>query len=278
MIVFWALASAMAGTLPKGSQHIYSGASYGTWSSFESKGSEKSLPQGAQVSQLLSHTQYSYGMKDGIELSVFLPVSSVSVSQMSVPTTTGIGQVGVSSKFDLWGMDTLGITGQVGLTTGAFHSEERGKLTNIGDGSTQVHLGLSGSSVWEVSSAYVHLNARGGYIAKMPSNLDFNPKYPADDLTYGLNVGGRYRGYSLSVFIDGFYRLDGVDYPAPTTVDSIEGFTALKASQLKVGVSDSISWNSWSLSGYVAKSVLAKNNPMDEMIGGIGIGYYIQPQ
>ena len=277
MVLFLTLASAVAGTLPKGAQHIYSGASYGTWSAFESKGSEKSLPQGAQVSQILSHTQYSYGLKEGMEVSVFLPVSSVSVSEMSVPTTTGVGQVGVASSFDLWGTDKLGLMGRAGLTTGALHAEDRGKLTNIGDGSTQLHLGVAGSSVWEVSSAYVHVSARGGYIAKVPSTLDFNPKYPADDLTYGLNVGGRYKGYSLNLFVDGFYRLDGVDYPAPASVDSIEGFTALKASQMKVGISDSISWNNWSLSGYVATSVLAKNNPMDEVIGGIGIGYFIQP-
>lgn len=277
MILFCTLASAFAGTLPKGGQYIYSGASYGTWSAFESKGLEKSLPQGAQISQILSHTRYSYGLKEGMEVAVFLPVASVSVSEMSVPTTTGIGQVGMASNFDLWGTDKLGVMGRVGLTTGALHAENRGKLTNIGDGSTQLHLGVAGSSVWEVSSAYVHVSARGGYIAKVPSTFDFNPKYPADDLTYGLNVGGRYKGYSLNVFVDGFYRLDGVDYPAPASVDSIEGFTALKASQMKVGISESVSWNNWTLSGYVATSVLAKNNPMDEVIGGIGIGYFIQP-
>ena len=81
----------------------------------------------------------------------------------------------------------------------------------------------------------------------------------------------------LNLFADGFYRLDGVDYPAPQSVDAIEAFTALKASQMKVGINDSLSFGDWTVSGYIATSVLAKNNPMDERIGGIGVGYLIQP-
>ena len=272
MILFWTLATAMAGTLPQGGQYIYSGASFGTWSAFDGGGSEMSLPQGAQVSQILSQTQYSYGLKEGVEISVFLPVSSVSVSKISVPTTTGIGQVGMASRFDLWGTDKLGVMGRMGLTTGALHAENRDKLTNIGDGSTQLHLGLESSGLWDVSRGYVHVRARGGYIAKIPSTFDFNPKYPADDVTYGFSIGGGYQGYALNLFVDGFYRLDGVDHPASQSsvdVPAREAFTALKASQMKVGLNDSISFGDWTVSGYIATSVLAKNNPMDENYGTI---------
>ena len=55
MILFWTLATAMAGTLPQGGQYIYSGASFGTWSAFDGGGSEMSLPQGAQVSPRFCH-------------------------------------------------------------------------------------------------------------------------------------------------------------------------------------------------------------------------------
>ena len=271
--------TAMAGTLPKGTHSVYSGVSYGTWSSFESKGDEKSLPQNAMVTQILSRTQYTYGIHDRFDLSIVLPVYSVSVSELSgnmFETTTGLGQTGIGSNIGLFEQNSLQITGTVGVYTGAFHAENRGRLTNIGDGSTQLRAGVSASQLWEVNSGYVNINAKGGYIFKIPSTLDFDPKYPADDVTYGLSVGGGYKGYTASVFIDGFQRLNGVDYPA-TSVDALDAFTALKASQLKVGLSDSITVSDWTVSGYVASSVMARNNPMDELIGGIGIGYLIQP-
>jgi hypothetical protein len=271
--------TAMAGTLPKGAHNVYSGGSYGTWSSFESKGTEKSLPQDAVVTQILSKTHYTYGIHERFDLSITIPVLSVSVSALSgnlFETTTGLGQTGIGSNIGLFQQNNLSVTGTVGLYTGVFHAESRGRLTNIGDGSTQLRGGVAVSQLWDVNSGYLNINAKGGYIFKIPSTLDFDPKYPADDITYGLSVGGGYKGYSASVFVDGFQRLNGVDYPA-TSVDSIEGFTALKASQLKVGRSDSLTINEWTLSGYVASSVLATNNPMDELIGGIGIGYFIQP-
>jgi|GEM_PF-2845989 len=271
--------TAMAGTLSKGTHSVYSSVSYGTWSSFESKGDEKSLPQNAMVTQILSRTQYTYGIHERFDLSIVLPVSSVSVSELSgnmFETTTGLGQTGIGSNIGLFEQNSLQITGAVGVYTGAFHAENRGRLTNIGDGSTQLRAGVSASQLWEVNSGYVNINAKGGYIFKIPSTLDFDPKYPADDVTYGLSVGGGYKGYTASVFIDGFQRLNGVDYPA-TSVDALDAFTALKASQLKVGLSDSITVSDWTVSGYVASSVMARNNPMDELIGGIGIGYLVQP-
>ena len=271
--------TAMAGTLSKGTHSVYSGVSYGTWSSFESKGDEKSLPQNAMVTQILSRTQYTYGIHDRFDLSIVLPVYSVSVSELSgnmFETTTGLGQTGIGSNIGLFEQNSLQITGAVGVYTGAFHAENRGRLTNIGDGSTQLRAGVSASQLWEVNSGYVNINAKGGYIFKIPSTLDFDPKYPADDVTYGLSVGGGYKGYTASVFIDGFQRLNGVDYPA-TSVDALDAFTALKASQLKVGLSDSITVSDWTVSGYVASSVMARNNPTDELIGGIGIGYLVQP-
>ena len=281
MILFWALANATAGTLPEGTHHIFSGVSYGTWSSFESKGSEKSLPQSAKVTQVLSQTQYTYGLKDGMDISIFVPVSNVSASGVSgnmFDPTTGIGQLGVSSNLAVWNNDSIDLISRLGVSTGALHAANRGRVTNIGDGSTQLHLGLAGSGLWDVSSGYVHVNARGGYIAKIPSTFDFDPKYPADDLTYGFSIGGGFKGYNLNLFMDGFYRLDGVDHPAsPDDVPAIEAFTALKASQMKVGINDSISFGDWTVSGYIATSVFAKNNPTDEMIGGVGVGYLIQP-
>ena len=82
----------------------------------------------------------------------------------------------------------------------------------------------------------------------------------------------------MSVFVDGFQRLSGVNYSESNTVDPKERFAALKASQMKVGISDAIALeDGWSLSGYVARSVMAKNNPMDEWISGIGVSYYRAP-
>ena len=281
MILFWVLANVMAGTLPEGSHHIFSGVSYGMWSSFESKGSEKSLPQSAKVTQVFSQTKYSYGIKDGVDISIFVPVSNVSTSGVSgsmFDPTTGIGQMGVYSNFSLWKNESIDLTSRLGVSTGAFHADTRGRVTNIGDGSTQLQLGLASAGFWNVSSGYLHVNARGGYIAKIPSTLDFDPKYPADDLIYGLSIGGGYKGYNINLFVDGFYRLDGVDHPAlPDEVPAVEAFTALKASQMKIGINDSISFGDWTVSGYIATSVFAKNNPIDEKIGGIGVGYLIQP-
>ncbi len=278
MVAWLMMSVSMAGTLPKGTQAVFSGLSYGTWSAFESKGNTKSLPQDASVSQVLSHTQYAYGIHDRFDVALVIPISSVSVSTLSgnmFDTTTGLGQIGLTSNIELLQEDTWSLTGIVGLFTGALHAENRGRLTNIGDGSTQARLGLSSALALPVNSGFLTVSGGAQYVAKIPSTLDFDPKYPADDIVYAVNVGGQYKGYAASVFIDGFQRLDGVDYPAPSSVDGIEAFTSLKASQLKVGINDSLSFNNWTISGYVARSILARNNPMDEWIGGVGLGYVI---
>ena len=277
MLLAILLNSAFADALPQGVQSVYTGVSYGTWSAFESKGNKNSLPQNAAVSQVLSHTQYTYGIQDGIDLSLSIPVSHVSVSTGMVDAVTGIGQLGLASNIDLWQKDSLSLTGQFALSTGSLHAKDRGKLTNIGDGSTQVRAGVTVGQQWSIGSGYAYAGARGWYVFKIPSTFDFDPKYPADDVTYGIYIGGGNKGYQASIFVDGFMRLNGVDYPAPASVASMEGFTALKASQMKVGINDSISWKDWTLSGYIATSVLAKNNPMDEVIGGFGLSYLIQP-
>lgn len=277
MVAWLMMGVSMAGTLPKGTQAVFSGLSYGTWSAFESKEETIYLPQDAVVSQVLSHTQYAYGVHERFDVALVVPIANVSVSELSgnmFDTTTGVGQIGLTSNVGLMQEDNWSLTGIVGLFTGALHAENRGRLTNIGDGSSQARLGLSSALALPVNSGFLTVSGGAQYVAKLPSTLNFDPKYPADDVVYGLYVGGQYKGYAASIFLDGFQRLDGVDYTS-SSLGNIEAFTSLKASQLKVGINDSLSFNNWTISGYVARSILARNNPMDEWIGGIGVGYVI---
>ena len=89
MILFLALANAVAGTLSEGTHHIFSGVSYGTWSSFESKGSEKSLPQSAKEHKYCRRHSIPAGSKTEWTYP-YLSVSNVSASgvrNMFAPTT-----------------------------------------------------------------------------------------------------------------------------------------------------------------------------------------------
>lgn len=283
-MIVWMIANmANAGVLPEGAQNIYTGVSFGTWSAFESNGN--TIPVSKQddlsVMQVLNDTQVTYGIQAGLDVTYVVPISYVKVPGKqggALEPTLGLGQIGASVQQEFWRFDQTALTGSAGLFTGLLHAGTRDRLTNIGDGSTQVRLGLEAEDVREIGLGFIHFNAKGQYIAKLPSNFSFDPKYPADDVTYTVTLGGGYRGYSMSVFVDGFQRLSGVNYSESNTVDPKERFTALKASQMKVGISDAIALqDGWSLSGYVAHSVMAKNNPMDEWISGIGVSYYKAP-
>lgn len=283
-MIWWIVNSvAQAGVLSEGSQSIYSGVSIGTWSAFESNGN--TIPVSKQddlsVLQVLNHNEVTYGLMEGLDVTYVLPVSYVKVPTKqggALEPTLGLGQLGASVQKNLWTFDQAALIGQAGLFTGLLHAGSRDRLTNIGDGSTQVRVGLEAANTWSIGLGFVNVRAQGQYIAKLPATFSFDPKYPGDDVAYSVNLGGGYRGYSMSIFVDGFQRLSGVNYAESNTVDPKERFTALKASQLKVGLSDAIAISSeWSISGYVAHSVMAKNNPMDEWISGIGFHYYQAP-
>lgn len=283
-MIFWMLSGlAQAEVLAEGAQAIYSGISVGTWSAFESNGDTipVSKVDDLSVVQVLNYNQVSYGLEEGLDVTYVLPVSYVMVPGKqggALEPTLGLGQAGVSVQKNLWSFDQAVLIGSTGVFTGLLHAGTRDRLTNLGDGSTQVRLGLEASNVLTMGLGFVNASARGQYIAKVPSNFSFDPKYPADDVTYTVNVGGGYRGYSMSIFVDGFQRLSGVSYAESNTVDPKERFTALQASQTKVGLSNAISLSSeWSVSGYVAHSVMARNNPTDEWIGGVGFSYYQAP-
>lgn len=270
-------------------QSIYSGISYGKWGQFESKGLEKSVPD--TVTNLFWYSQYSKGIHPRMDVTVAFPFQHTSIGDAApntdmFATSSGLRNFQIQSKYQLFGpdIDSMGLFQRLssvmdgmnrvaivgGVSTGAWNATNRGRLTNIGEGTTDIYAGLLGEFNWIIMSSSLDLR----YWMKTPTASGAMSQYPGDDITYSydLNLNIPHVLY-LGGFVDGYYRLTGVDYPAKN-VPQIEQFTALQGSQTKLGSKFGITMGGLSAHGYFAKAIHAKNNPSDEWMIGMGIGYF----
>ena len=270
-------------------QSLYSGISYGNWSEFESKGQHKKVPD--TVTNLFWYSQYSKGISNRMDVTVAFPLQYTSIGASAPDTdmfesTVGLRALQAQSKYLLYGPDVeaMGLfekfnsivdgIGRValvgGLSTGAWNANNRGRLTNIGEGTTDIYVGLITDVNWIIMNSAFDIR----YHLRTPTAKDAMSEYPGDDITYSYDLNLTLPNVLyLGGFVDGYYRLSGVDYPAQN-VPKIEQFTALQGTQTKVGVKMGSSWEGVGSHLYFAKVIHAKNNPSDEWMIGLGMSFF----
>ena len=151
-MMVWMIANmAIAGVLPEGAQSTYSGVSIGTWSAFESNGNiiPVSKQDDLSVLQVLNYNQVTYGIQAGLDVTYVLPVSYVRVPGKQGGVGTHVGSRtsrGVYSARIL-AFGTNCFNWKCRRFTGLLHAGTRDRLTNVGDGTTQLRLGLQAEDV-----------------------------------------------------------------------------------------------------------------------------------
>ena len=276
---------AASNTTDVGALSLYSGLSMSHWSTYESKGQESPLP--GSFSRVISYSQYSTGLSEKIDITVSLPLyysytSGGFPDTKTFASTFRPGSIAVSSNLSVLDAEegkpfSLGAT--MAFRSGRLHDDVKSRLTSAGEGTRDVGMGIYLSRFLSISSVSLGLKARGNYWLRSPIDSDVDPQYPGDDITYGTSVfiGFPETRYSFELFMDGYNRISGVDYPiaSEANIQREQQWTALRVAQTKLGLSSYISVSSnISAHLYGAYSVAAKNNPIDEMVLGAGFSFY----
>jgi hypothetical protein len=81
--------------------------------------------------------------------------------------------------------------------------------------------------------------------------------------------------YALGVFLEGYSRTGGLDYSNRMEASSAQQWSALNGAQTKAGLKGSYFVSpTMGLHAFAGYSILARNNPDNEWVSGLGISYY----
>lgn len=265
---------------------LYSGLSFGQWNSFDDSGESKE-PFGSDSMSLMGwYSQYETGITNKVDLKVGIPVTYAfradgPESDLFAPTLA-IAYPSLSSRISLFregGAMPVSLAANIAYKTGVFHTSTTSRLTNAGEGTNDVGLGLILSRFLSRDGKYLSIESDLRYWFRSPIDDDLDPVYPYDDITYSASIYGSFNPkYALGVFLEGYSRTGGLDYSERMEASSAQQWSALNGAQAKAGVKGSyIISPTMGLHSFVGYSILARNNPDNEWVSGLGISYYRSP-
>ena len=255
---------------------VYGGASYETFQHYVGGEGAKESKLNAPVSAMSMELCPSFGVGGGFGVDVDVPIRVVSAQGQE--STAGLGTVTVLPKYVVITENEgspVTVSVHAGLRTGAAHRSTRDRLTNIGDGSTDLGGGLSMGrySFWSKGPWWV--SASVNYWWRIPSQTIAGEKIPSDDISYsGELVMSVHERVGLGLAWGGIHRLGGLDIGANAQVGQ-DRWAALAASNLGVGAKAFIFLpkNQTAVLG-VMRTVMAKNNPTDNLTVSVGYSLY----
>ncbi|RME21557.1 MAG: hypothetical protein D6798_17810, partial [Deltaproteobacteria bacterium] len=118
----------------------------------------------------------------------------------------------------------------------------------------------------------------GWYWYRFPNAVDVDGKKPGDEISgaaeLSLSPG---RPWAVGPAMYGFIRPRGVDI-GEADFSSLDGFSSLRASQLKVGGKLAIfGVRGRTVSITLLRTVYARNNPSDTLALSVGMGWFHRP-
>ena len=255
-----------------------------------SRATDDILDLGSGISTLGLKAVASYGLLSTMELEFMFPWYWVRANRTDDPVctdlglgacepTSGVGIVSGRAKYllidEVYGAPlSLALAGELRL--GALTADSRARLTNLGEGTSDVGgmlaLGRSrGLGDDGVFSAYAELGARYRFPNTTLDGLDVpgSEFYTTVEALLGPN-----RRVSLGPSIGGFLRPSGIDIEEllSTYAKDLDRFSALSVKTLHAGVKAIIfSEQDIDLVVGVLRTVYAVNNPPDTLILTAGI-------
>lgn len=288
------LATALAGdgpwTLNPGETNLYVGVDTFRFTTFMD-GLTDPIRLGTEIVATSATAIVSRGLVNGIELEARLPYRRVRATDPEgefcqggpradfCQRSQGIADVAGLVTFRLLdeaALRPLSISLTAAFRSGEAYSEQRGRLTKLGDGQTDVGGGLSLGRTGSLGKdGWYQVSGTGAYFYRFPH--DFGPpKVPADEVSgdVELTVAPR-RWISLGAVAAAFYKLDGTRVTA-APLDTLDGFAGLAGSQVKVGGKLGIhTEDNVTVSASVLRTVFAKANPLDTLVLSAGVGVFI---
>ncbi len=291
------VSSARAGdgpwTLNPGELNLYLGGDYFRYGRFHD-GQGEVTDLGSPLTAASLTGVASLGLLPGMEVELVVPFESVRAndpeSEFCVDgprtdwceATAGIGDVGAQIKgrmLDELVGSPISVSLAAGMRSGEAYSPRRGRLTTLGDGQTDIGAGLSaGRSAGVASRGWYRASVTSWYWYRFPNDVEVDGKKPGDEISAAaeltLSPGPP---WAVGPAVYGFFRPRGVDV-ADADFSQLDGFSSLRASQLKIGAKLGIfGVRGRTVSVSVLRTVYARNNPSDTLALSLGIGWFSKP-
>lgn len=221
-----------------------------------------------------------HGLGSNMDFSIDAPFSrawaSGGTSSGLYQPTMGVGLLQAELRRRWLGQDApLSASTRLAVRSGVLHQSPRGRLTNLGEGTTDVGVGVGVGRLSIAGRSFVTLDAGATYWYRSALEDDV----PADEVTWSSNLTfSTSSKFGFGFASSGLHRLGGQDLGAVSVVDADNQWAALNAQQIKVGgrlsLYSSERFPSMSLS--VLRAVWARNNPIDTTVVEIGMGWDIR--
>ncbi|GEM_PF-2348830 len=278
-----ALATEGPWTTPAGQHATYTGVGIDHFRSFtDGDGGTQDAPSG--VTRFGAKQLWAAGLTDRFDVGVEVPYVFVVAddpavrSQSAFATTSDFSEIRVRLRYlaltETWRRPAVALRGSG--RSGFAHSDSRHRITNAGEGTTDLGVGLSAGKIGLVGPGFLTVSADVDFWYRIALDRVDGQKIPANEARAALMVQyAPHRRFGLSVVADGFHRFGGYDLGSLSGVDADHQWAALDAAQLKVGgklmhfAHGRIP--NLTLSAY--RAVLARNNPNDTWLVELGVGF-----
>lgn len=280
-----ALASEGPWTTAPGLHNLYVGVYHERFSCFTQDGAgddgcgADAAPVSSPVNQTGVKGFYRTGLTRNMDVALGLPVAR-SYSE-SMPTTFGWGTVQARLRWRLGDLGPVSVGTGVGLETGALHRASRGRITNLGDGTTGATGSLYVGSMGVLGPRFYTASADVSYAYRLTELTKDDVRLPADELRFSsvfLYALSQRIGVGLS--LDGQFRLWGeeLDFGELSSfgdADDSMRWAVLNASQLKGGArlalyaTDRLPY----LQLTALRALWADNNPTDTTLFEAAMGF-----
>ncbi|MCB9677764.1 MAG: hypothetical protein H6737_21860 [Alphaproteobacteria bacterium] len=276
-------------TLNPGETNLFVGVDHFRFSGFRD-GLRTKVDLGTEIASTAVSAIVTRGLVKGAEIEVRVPYERTRATDPEGEFCTtgpradfcersqGIGDMAALVKvrlLDEAALRPLSISLAAVFRTGEAYSEQRGRLTKLGDGQTDVGAQIALGRTGRLHKGWYQLSATGGYYYRFPHDPG-PPKVPSDETAADLAVVvAPLRWFSIGALGTGFNKLDGTTVSA-APLDTLDGFAGLAGAQIKVGgklalhTEDNITVSMGAL-----RTVFAKNNPRDTLVVSLGVGMFV---
>lgn len=278
-------------TLNPGETNLFLGVNTFRFTGFKD-GLSDSVDLGTEIVSTSVTAIVTRGLVKGAEVEIRVPLQRVRATDPEGPfcaggpradfceRSQGLGDVSVVTTVRL--LDeaalrpfSLSLSGF--LRTGEAYSEQRGRLTKLGDGQTDLGLGLALGRTGTLGKkgGWYQLSGTGRYAYRIPHDPG-PPKVPSDEISGDVAISfAPWSFLSIGVLGTGFYKVAGWKVSG-APLDTLDGFAGLAGAQVKAGGRIGIhTRDHLTLSVGVLRTAFAKNNPRDTFVVSVGLGWFI---
>ncbi|MFK7930686.1 MAG: hypothetical protein AB8H79_21045 [Myxococcota bacterium] len=292
-VLFAAFAGAGTGpwTLDAGEHNAYVGVDYGQFQTIGRPGQDAAkLQTGLNAAQVTG--VWTAGIIDGVDMELVVPLKRAwatddrtSFCVQSRPDdwcepTQGVGNVGLHFRGRLLSEDNfrpITLSARLGLRTGAAYAGQRGRLTTLGDGQTDLGAGLSIGRTGTAGKAWYRVSMAADYWLRFRLATTDGRRVPGDELAAGVDaLGSPVPWLGMGVSAAGFHRLWGVGL-GDVRLGDRDAWVSLAASHVRVGPKVAFyTKNHWTFFSTVQFTAAAKNAPSDMIWGTVGVGRFFR--